>query len=246
MDSALLKLGKTVMSVNGQKIKAIKLYKSSYSGDVREVDAQFDDGTIVEHVDSWEFVCGAVLHPDVNKRKCRNRYTGEMMTITNCYAPRRASRGAYVDIKFEDGTVIEYVYSALVRCGTIEKVKGDRERAKAEHPFKKPIGEIGINKAGILMKVVGYESATNISVQFEDGYVATGAWYANFKYGNIPHNTLKLAGRGVCKGSTMGLFDVYSKAQVNEDRTTYYKCKCRRCGFTGILTPHEMLAHVCG
>ena len=35
------------------------------------------------------------------------------------------------------------------------------------------------------MKIVGYDGADNISIQFEDGIVVHGKTYANFKRGSI-------------------------------------------------------------
>lgn len=52
---------------------------------------------------------------------------------------------------------------------------------------KQRIGEQSINRAGQIMTIIRYNNCHDIDVQFEDGRVARGVAYGNFKNGRVGH-----------------------------------------------------------
>ena len=59
------------------------------------------------------------------------------------------------------------------------------------------LGETRLNTLGSKMWIVGYTSATNIDVQFDDGFVANGIWYGNFINGAVRSpNDVSVYGHG--------------------------------------------------
>ena len=47
------------------------------------------------------------------------------------------------------------------------------------------IGEVGYNKHGSKMNIIGYDNCKNITIQFEDGYITKNKYYRNFLIGEI-------------------------------------------------------------
>lgn len=52
-------------------------------------------------------------------------------------------------------------------------------------PYNKRISETNVNIQGLLMKIIAYESSTDICVQFEDGYVSKNRTCQEFRNGTI-------------------------------------------------------------
>lgn len=54
------------------------------------------------------------------------------------------------------------------------------------------IGETKVNNQGFKMTITGWNSCTDITVEFEDGYIATGKEYKQFKKGSVANRNYKL------------------------------------------------------
>ena len=81
---------------------------------------------------------------------------------------------------FTDGTVRNNVSMRSFRNGTISKVP----RAKCVYD-KSRLGEVRMMSCGLKGKIVRYNNATDIDVEFEDGTVRTNCTYNAFRNGFI-------------------------------------------------------------
>lgn len=77
-----------------------------------------------------------------------------------------------IDIRFEDGTIIEHKRYTHFKQG---KIRNPNYR----------IGEKSVTKSGQVITIVGYNNAKDISIAFEDGTTVNNKSYENFKLGHI-------------------------------------------------------------
>lgn len=168
-------------------------------GSPTDVDVQFTDGTIVTNVWYAEFRHGTIENP-------KNRYKssfyrgprnpdrlGKTETIHCINLGQRNRDFEYkatiiryedendMDIRFEDGAVIRNISDGYLRSGLLIHPKDERQ------------GQIQMSKYGLKMKIVSYESSTEIEVVFEDAsYIPVrGKSYYQFLQGNIIPYELK-------------------------------------------------------
>ena len=108
--------GLTVQMLNGLKATCIK-YKNS-----KDIDIQFEDGVIVKSKAKNNFLRGRIAHPNVDPyNQTRKPVVGltKMMNCgmnATCIAYRSSSD---IDIKFEDGTIVEHRTKAQLLNGGI-------------------------------------------------------------------------------------------------------------------------------
>ena len=143
-----------------------------------DIDIQFEDGTILEHINAGNFIKKAILHPSI-KSDC----VGEARTMNNsqkatCIAYRKATD---IDIQFEDGTIIEHCSKSNFYSGKIknpnyldnDEIKKPTTRYSLGDPSKSNcVGETRTMRNGQKATCIAYRKASDIDVQFEDGYIA--------------------------------------------------------------------------
>ena len=86
-----------------------------------------------------------------------------------------------LDVRFDDGTVVEHVTYNMFERGTI--TRGKRRISKKEQCM----GEESTNRWGEHMKIVGYRACRDLDVQFDDGTIVTTS-YDKFKRKTVKHN----------------------------------------------------------
>lgn len=160
----LNRVGQTNIAKNGMGIKIIA-YRNSH-----DIDIQFEDGTIVTHKNYNHFLDGYIAYP-------RPDHVGEEVYAKN---GMRMTLIAYrnvsdVDIKFEDGTIVEHKYYQNFKEGTIL------------YPIENRIGYERIANNGLKMKIIAYRNSTDLDVEFEDGCIVTNKSFSDFKKGTIGH-----------------------------------------------------------
>ena len=116
------------------------------------------------------------------------------------------------------------------------------------------IGQSGYTTQGIKLTVKDYNKENKTYVlEYEDGYITekptrgfnanatkVGDFYVlNKNIQGFPHPYFKSKGNW----GTMSVKGLAYKLQDNKD--TYYYCECIRCNYRGILSPGEMLKHIC-
>ena len=81
-----------------------------------------------------------------------------------------------VDIEFEDGYIATKKHYESFSTGRIINPNYTKKNRETEE---------NINSQGVSMKILEYRSASDIDVQFEDGYIARNRDYGEFKRGSI-------------------------------------------------------------
>ena len=117
-------LGITIEQKCGMKATCIAYRKA------KDIDIQFEDGTIVEHRIRYEFLNGRVGNPNINhnarnaivySNQVKNKVLNKSVVMNNgqqatCIAYRNARD---IDIQFEDGTIVEHKNKAEFIRGEI-------------------------------------------------------------------------------------------------------------------------------
>lgn len=158
-------VGETNINIAGEKIKILTYHNS------KNIDVQFEDGTILEYASYSDFKKGWVIKNPYGQVGISKN--GERVRIVN-------RRGAVrVDVKFEDGTLlVDVPYEDFLNGNLSKTYKNDKVRCKK-------IGEIGINIKGVRMKIVNYRDSRDIDVVSEKGILKKGVSYSSFKRGTI-------------------------------------------------------------
>jgi hypothetical protein len=168
--------GEESINCQGERATIIK-YNST-----RDLDVQFDDGTIV-HLKRYDsFKNGGFKNPNYYKRI----RTGETIEANN---GQKMTIVAYnnaddIDVQFEDGTVVCNKDYYSFQHGEI----------KNPNYYKSRIGETQIAPNGQLMTIIDYRGSHDVDIQFEDGTIVKGRGYANFKNGSIEYPVEKRVG----------------------------------------------------
>ena len=158
-----------------QQIESASLSQKSHCGQMmtlikyrtaKDVDVQFEDGTIVKHRHYDEFLQGCIKNPNYRVGETNLSTYGQTMTIIGY-------RDNYdIDVQFEDGTIVYHK-------GYKEFLKG-----RIRNPNNR-VGEQSMNVNGQLMTIVAYHGARNIDIQFEDGTIVCHKRYDRFTQGAI-------------------------------------------------------------
>lgn len=173
---------------NGQRAKII-------GGRGRDLEVEFEDGTIVTGKDYYKFKSGAIANPNYS---WLDKHLGEERTM-NTGKRAKIVGGEYknLTIQFEDGTVVKNKdYSNFIK-GSIDGKLWIDEHMREEQTMNNGMHAI----------IVGGRSA-DLTVKFEDGIEVHHKEYSNFIRGVVAHPTLKLLGTHTLKGSYLGSFDI--------------------------------------
>lgn len=139
-----------------------KCYRSN-----RDIDVEFEDGTVIEHRSAGDFVRGKVFNPNV-----RNKYVGLVVPQPGGHtAECIACRGwDDIDIRFEDGVVIEHI----IRRRFLEGI--------VRHPsvYSDYIGQELTTLDGRHCVCTAYRSAKDVDVVLDDGTELKGYGHGYF------------------------------------------------------------------
>ena len=128
---------------------------------------------------------GKVNVPINNSPKVYGKFrVGKESTATNGLKMKIISyRSAQdIDIKFEDGTIVKNKRYQDFQKGTIKNPS-----VKNKSLMSGRVGKVTTARNGMKMQVVGYRSANDIDIRFEDGCIVRNKSYANFIKGLIKH-----------------------------------------------------------
>lgn len=222
--SAENRLGETRMMKCGMAATIIRY------GNTGDIDVCFEDDTIIEHRQYGQFKKGAIVNRDI-KASAENRL-GETRMM-NCGMEATIIRyGKYtdIDVRFEDGTIIEHRQYIQFKKGGIAN---PNFKASAENC----LGETRMMNCGMEAAIIRYNTGKDIDVRFEDETVVEHRGYGNFKTGGITHPLISLN-----NGSKDFHGFICKRGFIDEDRTLY-ECICKHCGLEDVLTPQEMMEH---
>ncbi|MBQ8193550.1 MAG: hypothetical protein IJZ46_05725 [Bacilli bacterium] len=221
------KVGETRLANNGMKMTVIA-YRSC-----RDMDVQFEDGTIVEHINSGNWNKGKVKHPNLNSIQYRNenKRVGEINTASNgqkmtIIAYKSASD---IDVQFEDGTIVTNKQYLAFLSGRIQNPNKPFIRIDETR-----INETNIAKNGMKMKIIAYRNSNDIDIKFESGAIFTNKYYNCFKTGDIKHSF----------PYQMDNILLERLAYLYNDIGNFY-CSCSKCGHRDIWTIDEAKNHKC-
>ena len=169
--TAEARLGETHMMNCGMEATIIRYGKYS------DIDVRFEDGAVAKNKTYRAFKKGNIANTNI-KASAENRL-GETRMM-NCGTEAtiiRYGTCADIDVRFEDGAVVEHKTYKAFKKGEIanQNIKGSR------------LGETRMMSCGMKAAIIRYGSAVDIDVRFEDGKVVVHKKYNHFKRGNIAY-----------------------------------------------------------
>ena len=170
------RLGKRRRANNGQIMQIVE-YRGS-----KDIDVEFEDGTIIKNVDYNRFLKGKLRNP--NYSPYEDKHLGETNTAKCGLKMKIVKYNNYydIDVEFEDGYKVEHTQYPNFREGLIS------HPAHGYGAFKtKRVGEKALAKNGMIMEIIEYANSQSMKVQFEDGAIKDGVAYGNFKKGLVGH-----------------------------------------------------------
>lgn len=166
------RVGEESVSSCGQKMKIIR-----YNG-YKDIDVQFEDGTIIKNKSYYSFKNGMIKNPNYDPYV--NRIGEEI--IANCGQKMKIIRyNSYedIDVKFEDGTIVKNKSYNNFMNGAIQNPNYNL--------YANRLGEENMSSCGLKMKIIKYNGSGDVDIQFEDGTIVKNKKYVAFVNGTIQH-----------------------------------------------------------
>ena len=167
----------------------------------KDIDVQFEDGTIVEHRRKTDFVRGFINNPNlpvkislekmnkiIEKRIEKSSCLGETIMQkcgmkATCIAYRNSSD---IDVQFEDGVIVYKRRKILFKRGKINNPSFNN---------KSCIGVTVMQKCGMKATCILYRNNKDIDIKFEDGIIIKHRTKTSFLEGSIQNPNLALKGQ---------------------------------------------------
>lgn len=168
------RLGEKGKTNSGLVIKIVG-YRSAM-----DLDVQFEDGAVSEHISYTDFRNGTIAHPEMKPEVQAVQRLGEKRRM-NCGMEAEIIRyGAYadIDVRFSDGVVVKNTAYKEFSHGTIL-----HPALNAKGLAEKRLGEKRKMNCGLEAEIIAYRSYTDMDIRFEDGTVAEHIEYGNFQKG---------------------------------------------------------------
>lgn len=223
----------TSTASNGQVMTLI-------GGTSTNVTVQFEDGTVVSDKRYEAFLAGHISNPKVtwysmHKDKEAVASNGMIMRITG------GTSCNDVTITFEDGTEVQHQRYENFLVGWIHYPS----YSKTDKFMQDNIGKTNMNINGQMMIIIGGTGPRDLTIKFDDDKVVYRKDYRNFLKGTIKNPNLKVHYSGCITGLIGCMKPLRISFKNPSDKSVYYECSCEKCGYSGILSPQEMLKHVC-
>lgn len=221
-------IGETSRHTSGELMTVIA-YRSCI-----DIDIRFGDGTIVTGKSYGSFKKGEIAKVD------RKLHMLNEERIANCGLKMKiidVINSTNITIQFEDGTIVYNKRYEAFKDGEI-KHPTENSRAKAK---EERLSMLIRNNQGVLQKIIKYQDAHNIDVEFEDGFILKNVSFTTYKSGYLGHPAF-------LRGAKTGIFANFihtGQAYRLKDNNVFYYCQCQKCGHKDILSPRQMLQHQC-
>lgn len=186
------------------------------------VDIKFDTGEVLRGI-KWENITkGKFIKPVASR-------VGEQHITKSGVKFKLIEYNGCEDctIQFETGEIRDYVSYANILKGSVAPTRifeGERVRLKC----------------GAYAELLERKHSLNCTVKLEDGTVLNNIQYTQFKNGTLGHPLISNRGFG-----QLGNVKLSGIAFKGNDNIKYYKCTCKKCGYTDILDMHEAITHKC-
>ena len=161
----------------------------------KDIDVQFEDGTIVFHKSKKSFLVGAIQNPNspskFERAKDKASCLGEKV-IQRC--GMEATCIAYrdckdIDVQFEDGLIVKHRRKTEFMRGIIHnpniKKKQSEEVIKNRIEKHSCLGDTILQNCGMNATCIAYRKADDIDVQFDDGTIIEHRQKSSFLRGGI-------------------------------------------------------------
>ena len=155
----------------------------------RDVDVQFEDGTVILNKGYRQFQLGGIKHPNckINTfgqvvQNMRNERVGESKEMRNgMFATIIAYHNQRnIDVQFEDDTIVKGVRYHSWTKGEV--------RHPNNHGGRKEIRwRVNMMNCGFAATIIDARTANDIDVQFEDGTIVKHKSHRAFKMGQIAY-----------------------------------------------------------
>lgn len=146
-------------------------------GTALDVDVQFDDGSIREHINYQKFKNGNLL-PLEQRKTIKEERLGETKVMDDGVSGTIISyvNSGDIDVSLENGTVIRHTTYRRFTNGLIHKRKIDKVK-------EEKTGQIIKLKNGDTCKIINYRNSRDVDIQFSDGTIRQHLLYGNIKKG---------------------------------------------------------------
>ena len=190
MATKIDRLGETRMMNCGMEATIIRY------GKYKDIDVRFEDGAVAKNKAYGKFKKGTIANP---KNKASRLGETRMMNCGMEATIIRYENAMDIDVRFEDGTVVEHKTYDAFKKGTIVN---QNIKASAENR----LGETRMMNCGMEATIIRYGGVRDIDVCFKDGTVAEHKVYNAFEKGNIAHpNTTAKARLGETRMMNCGM-----------------------------------------
>ena len=169
---------------------------------------------------------------------------GLEMEIIKAYRESDNLDKLYVDILFPFKNAIKY--HVLYNSEKWDKGQiSHPQYPRASKNIISLIGHTGISHCGLKYYIKDYIQKDKgrkgqFLIEYEDGE-STWASVGNYKAGHFGHPYLAYSSK-----NKRGIYKNFEySCEFKNGYKTYYRCKCLKCGFEHVLTPQEMMKHVC-
>lgn len=171
-------VGLTLRMKNGMNATCIA-YRNE-----RDIDVQFEDGTIVCNKRKGNFVRGEIDNPNFDRHSCLGETIRQTCGLNaTCIAYRACDD---IDVQFEDGAIAEH------------KNKQAFIRGNVGHPTLNSRSVLasclGVSKRmnnGMMATCIAFRSSSDIDIKFEDGLVVKHRRKERFLKGSIAHKVFR-------------------------------------------------------
>ena len=156
--------------------------------DCKDIDVQFEDGTVVKHTRRDLFNDGYIKNPSLDNPvmdKARRRRIGQTKQMHNgmkcTIIEYRASKD--IDVQFEDGTIVKHTDVSMFDRECIANPR------LVESKQEKYVGLTKVLHNGLRVTIIAYRKSNDIDVKFDDGTIVRTST-SSFKLGYIKKNKI--------------------------------------------------------
>lgn len=222
--------GETRVNNQGLKMTIVR-YQN-----IRDIDVQFEDGTILASRNYNKFKIGRIQHPKYKRRvlsriaKHREININKSFVLHNGEIVSAVQYNGFRDItiQYADGTTQSGVSLSDLKSGYIRHPKDTLTAHRTQR-----IGEVKLSSCGIYMEIVDYKTSDDISVKFETGYIKHTQYKQFNKYG-VGHPFPYQIGNITMNGP----------AYIYNSEGNFY-CFCNKCKKSDTMTIQEIKSHKC-
>ena len=184
----------------------------------KDIDVQFEDNTIRQHVSIRAFEDGEIgPEPNMTTDDNKKRYIGTSR-IMNC--GMKATIIAYrayndIDVQFENNEIRKHAWMHYFKTGSIAPKNLIQEIATDKY-----VGTTRMMNCGLNATIITYRTNCDIDVQFEDGTLYEHARINNFNKGGIAPKHINSSFH--ITGTLFDIFQIHDKAFVFHNTAYFY------------------------